>query len=179
MRYKVKDIGEAGLDVAVPVSAEWMAAEIPDLEARPGAEGLALTGRIEKSGGDSFLLRGDLRGTIVTSCARCLEEARLEVDVPVAVSYVEAEEDEEEDPFADGGEEDDGDQLTFSGGEIDLGGEIRDEILLAIPIGPICREDCAGICPVCGGNRNAVPCGCEERQRQAASKFGALKDFKV
>jgi uncharacterized protein len=173
MRYKTKDIGEAGLEIQLPVTAAWLATEIPDLDFRPGDAGIKLTGRIDKSG-DSYLLRGDLRGSLLSPCARCLEPALVPLDVPIAVSYVEKEEGVEADA-----EEDDGDILTFTGGEIDLSSEIHDEILLAVPIGPLCRPDCAGICSVCGGNRNASPCDCEEQQRRATSKLSALKDLKV
>ena len=172
MRYKIKDIGDAGLEIQVPVTAAWLAEDCPDLEARPGDGGISLTARLESSGDDSYLLRGDLRGEVVMTCGRCLEPAAVQIDVPVTVSYVEEHQGKDAD-------EDDGDVLTFSGGEIDLGPEIHDEILLALPIGPLCRPDCAGICSVCGGNRNANPCSCEEQQRVANSKLSALKDLKV
>jgi len=177
MQFKVKDIGEEGLEVRVPVTAAWLSGECPDLQAWPADEGLALTGRLEPSGED-YLLRGKLSGGLIVPCARCLDQALVPVDADVTVSYVEAEDDaDEDDPFGD--DEDGGDVLTFRDGVIDLAGEMRDEILLAIPIGPLCRPDCAGICPVCGGNRNQSPCDCVERQRLAQSKFGVLKDFKV
>jgi uncharacterized protein len=173
MRYKIKDIGDEGVEIRVPVTAAWLQTECPDLEARPGESGLELTGRLERSGED-FLLRGDLRGDLLTTCGRCLEPATVHVDQPVAVSFVE--EDEAKD---DEDEEDAGDVLSFSGGEIDLGPELRDEILLAMPIGPLCRPECGGICSVCGGNRNLTPCDCEEQQRIRNSKLSALKNIKV
>jgi uncharacterized protein len=173
MRYKIKDIGDEGVEICVPVTAAWLASECPDLDAKPGPAGLQLIGRLDPSGED-FLLRGDLRGELLTTCGRCLEPATVQLDSPVAVSYVE-----EDEAKTDEAEEDDGDILSFSGGQIDLGPEIHDEILLALPIGPLCRPDCAGICPVCGGNRNLNPCDCEEQQRIANSKLSALKNIKV
>jgi uncharacterized protein len=174
MRYKTRDIGDEGLDIRVPVTAAWLADECPGLDATPAGDGLVLSGRIDKSG-DDYLLRGDLRGTLEAPCARCLEPARIDVDVPVTVSYVEKDEREEDDDA----DEDDGEVFSFTGGVIDLGPEIHDEILLALPIGPLCRPECAGICPVCGGNRNAKPCDCEEQQRVAQSKLSALKNVKI
>ena len=174
MRYRIKDIGDAGLEVQAPVTAAWLATSCPGVDVVPAPEGLALTGRIDRSG-ESYLLRGDLRGKLVTPCGRCLEPAVVELDIPVIVSYEERDED------ADGEDDDDedGDVRAFSGGEIDLAPELRDEILLALPIGPLCRQDCAGICSVCGGNRNVTPCDCEAKQRMANSKLSALKDLKV
>jgi uncharacterized protein len=173
MRYKTKDIGETGLEVQAPITAAWLGTECPGIDVQPGPGGVTLKGRIEPSGED-YLLRGDLRGDLVTVCSRCLEPATVPLDVPVIVSYVEGDEDEDD-------EEDDadGDVRTFLGGEIDLAPELRDEILLALPISPLCRPDCAGICSVCGGNRNATPCDCEAKQRQASSKLSSLKDLKI
>jgi uncharacterized protein len=71
------------------------------------------------------------------------------------------------------------DLLTFKDGVIDLGPELRDEILLELPVSVFCREDCLGLCPVCGGNRNLAPCDCALRQQQAQSKFAALAKLKT
>jgi uncharacterized protein len=173
MRYRIKDIGDAGLEVQVPITAAWLGTECPGVEVEPGSDGLHLTGRFDRSG-ESYLLRGQLRGTLNTACSRCLEPATVPIDLPIVVSYEESDEQDEE-----AADDEDGDVRSFTGGEIDLGPELRDEILLAMPIGPLCRPDCAGICSVCGGNRNANPCDCVEKQRMASSKLGALKDLKI
>jgi len=174
MRYRIKDIGDAGLEVRVPITAPWLSTECAGVEVEPGPAGLTLAGRIERSG-ESYLLRGQLRGALVTACSRCLEPATVPLDLPIVVSYEEVDEGDEEAAADD----EDGDVRSFTGSEIDLGPELRDEILLAVPIGPLCRSDCAGICSVCGGNRNATPCDCEEKQRMASSKLSALKDLKI
>jgi uncharacterized protein len=174
MRYRIKDIGDDGLEVQIPVTAAWLGTECPGLDVETTAKGLSFTGRIERSG-DSYLLRGDLRGSLTTPCGRCLEPAAVDLDLPLVVSYIEREEDAEDEPTDD----EDGDVRSFSGGEIDLGPELRDEIFLAMPIGPLCRPDCAGLCSVCGGNRNVTACDCEEKQRLAGSKLSALKDLKI
>jgi len=175
MRFKVKEIGEDGLDIQVSVGPAWFEAECSDLDIRPGQKAITLAGRLEKAG-ENFLLRGDLRGDVMTPCARCLESAQVPLQVDIAVSYVEVEEGGAGDPSES--DDDDGDVLPFSEGVIDLTSELRDEILLALPMGPLCRPDCAGICPVCGGNRNLAPCDCVERQKQNTSKFSPLKDIK-
>ncbi|HMF44184.1 MAG TPA: DUF177 domain-containing protein [Polyangia bacterium] len=105
--------------------------------------------------GEDYLLRGELTGDLETPCARCLEPALVHVDVPMTMTFVaagteEVDVDEEEDA--------DPDVVTFNGGEIDLADELRDAIVLAIPFNPLCDEACRGLCPLCGGNRNLVPC---------------------
>jgi uncharacterized protein len=169
MLFKINEIGPEGLPVKVSVTADWVAAACPDLEARPGPKGLALRGRLDKTG-DDFLLRADLRGELQTTCARCLETAQVAVDVPLAVTFVSADAGDEDD--------EDPDVVTFQGGEIDLGDEIRDEILLALPINPLCKETCLGLCLVCGGNRNLVACGCRT-EHAAAAPLAALGKIKL
>ncbi len=172
MRYKIKDIGDEGIEVRVDVTEAWLKAECPEIEMRPSSEGVHLTGRIERTG-EEYLLRGSLKGSIVTTCARCLEPATLPLDVPVTVTYAESagQEGEEEDA-------EDQDILPIVDDVIDVGSEIRDELLLALPMRPLCREDCAGICPTCGVNRNLTPCDCAG-QRGGGGKFSALAKVKL
>lgn len=172
MRYKIKDIGEGGIDVCVEVSAAWLASECADLSVVLSQAGVRLEGRLEPAG-QGYLLRGDLRGELKVPCARCLEPAPVVVDAPMAVSFVEKRE-------AGAGDEDEpqDDVVLFEHGVIDLGGPIRDEILLAVPMSAICRANCAGICPTCGRNRNLTPCDCEQ-QAIDTSKLGALAKFKL
>jgi uncharacterized metal-binding protein YceD (DUF177 family) len=172
MRYKIKDIGDEGVEVRVAVTETWLKAECPEIELRASPEGVHLTGRIEPAG-DEYLLRGDLKGSVVATCARCLEPATLALDVPVIVTFAESD-----GPSSDDEEADDEDVLPIMDGVIDLGAEIRDELLLALPMRPLCREDCAGICPTCGGNRNLTPCDCASRAG-AGKKLSALAKVKL
>jgi uncharacterized protein len=174
MRFKIKDIGDDGLDVELPVTPEWLGEQCPDLGARLGEDGLVMRGVLERSG-DDILLRGDLRGALDTTCSRCLEGARMPIEIPLTVTFVERESVGADDDEAD----DEDDIVFFEGGELDLGAELRDEILLAMPINPLCQEGCLGLCSVCGGNRNAVPCDCEDRQRAVTSKLSALGKIKL
>src|SRR5262245_31616226 len=173
MRYKIKEIDEEGLALDLPLGTAWLEQECPGLDARPGPQGLRLTATLERSGED-FLLRGTLRGVLETPCARCLEPARVALDVPLVVTFVERGQGEGE-----GEGDDDLDVAGYEGDEIDLGTELRDQVLLAMPITPLCREQGAGLCPVCGGNRNQKPCDCEERQNRATSKLAALAKLKL
>jgi uncharacterized protein len=59
-----------------------------------------------------------------------------------------------------GGTERDEEAYPLTGDELDLAPLARDAVLLGLPLAPLCREDCAGLCPTCGANRNTEPCGC-------------------
>jgi uncharacterized metal-binding protein YceD (DUF177 family) len=177
MRYKIKDIGEAGIDVRVDVTAAWLSAECADLPISPSKAGIHLEGRLEPLG-EGYLLRGKLAGELTLACARCLEPAPVVVESPMAVTFVEkAEEGSREEREAEEEEEQD-DVVPFEHGVIDVGGAIRDEILLSVPMSAVCREDCAGICPSCGCNRNLTPCACAKRSIDS-SKLGALAKIKL
>jgi uncharacterized protein len=104
------------------------------------------------------LARGSVGATVTVSCARCLDP----VDEPVDVGFTE-----EFEPTIDVST---GRPLPASENELafpidqhhilDLGEAIRQNMLAALPIAPLCRDDCAGLCPVCGVNRNTDPCAC-------------------
>ena len=174
MLFKIKDIGDDGLEVDLPVTTAWLAEQCPDLGAKPGLGGLAAA--------RAFWRRAATTCCCAASCAACWRRrARAAstrrastLDIPLTVSFVEkgADGDADED-------DDDGDVVYFDGGEIDLGAELRDEILLAMPINPLCQEGCLGLCSVCGGNRNQSPCDCEDRQREVTSKLSALGKIKL
>ncbi|MBN2576317.1 MAG: DUF177 domain-containing protein [Deltaproteobacteria bacterium] len=172
MRYKTRDIGEGGIDLRVAVSEAWLAAECPDASFGLSKTGICLEGRLEPAG-QGYLLRGMLRGELLVPCARCLEPAPVKVEAPLAVSFVESKQGDDPEAL-----EPQDDVLLIEHGTIDLSRPIRDEILLAIPMSPVCRPDCAGICPTCGRNRNVTPCGCD-RQAPEISKFGALAKMKL
>ncbi|HEX7596974.1 MAG TPA: DUF177 domain-containing protein [Polyangia bacterium] len=169
MRYKTKDIGEDGLDVCVAVTGAWLKTECPDLEMRPSEAGISLSGRLELVG-EEYLLRGAIRGGLVAQCGRCLEPAKLTLDLPLLLTFTEADEPSDEDEVEE-------DTVYVEDGVIDLGPALRDELLLNLPMGPLCREDCAGICPTCGANRNLTPCDCA--QRPGGGKFSVLAKVKL
>jgi len=181
MQFKVKDIGDEGVDVDLPITAVWLARECAGAEVSPGPDGLRFSGRLERSGHD-FLLRGELAGSLVTPCARCLEPAALPLEVDVSVIYVEKPEARAASQGQGQGDDDEDldapDVIPFTEGVIDLAAEMREEILLALPVSVLCREDCLGLCPICGGNRNLKPCDCVDQQRARESKFAVLARLK-
>ena len=172
MRFKINEIGPEGMALRVPITADWLGAACPEMDARPAPGGVVLSGRIVKAGED-YLLRADLAGELETPCARCLEPARVAVNAPLAVTFVQA------DAVDDDSEDGDPDVIRFAGNEIDVSDEVRDEIVLALPINPLCAETCRGLCPVCGGNRNQVACTCEVDRAVPSGRLGALAKIKL
>jgi uncharacterized protein len=177
MRYKVKEIGEDGLQIQLMVRDAWLASEAPDAKVQLAPDGLCLEARLEMAG-DSYLLQGALRGALVTPCARCLEDALVKVDIPMTFTFVEhfAGDGKAKTKVADEELAED-ERVIFEHGVIDLGPTVRDELLLALPMKPICSESCLGICATCGTNRNMTQCTCSAAQRDD-SPFAKLAKMK-
>jgi uncharacterized protein len=140
---------------------------------------LVLTQRLQ---GDIFMLRtvkgilvtGNLVTRIETQCSRCLEL----VDIPLEINL-----EEEFQPTVDvitgqrlPMEEEDQALWIDAHHILDLTEVIRQNLLLASPLHPLCRESCAGICPQCGQNLNEGPCGCASTEIDP--RWSILASFK-
>lgn len=109
-------------------------------------------------------LTGRLRTTLEVGCSRCLEPFRVPVDaeldqmfLPEGTEIVAASDDDDE----DGGQQADAGVSFYKEDTIDLGELMRDEFYLALPMKPLCKDDCKGLCPVCGVNWNRETCTCK------------------
>ncbi|HXF36815.1 MAG TPA: YceD family protein [Actinomycetota bacterium] len=91
---------------------------------------------------------GELGGRMVLRCARCLVEFERPFAEPVEALFTPAP-----DPEAD-------EYPLSEEGEIDLEPLVRDAVVLSMPFSPLCRPDCLGLCPRCGGDRNLGGCTC-------------------
>lgn len=113
--------------------------------------------RVEKVGTEIFV-RGHTSTEIELSCSRCLNNFRKEVSLDIALTYhplSELKGDEVYELHDDEMEVD-----FYSGDEIDIGSLIEEELILSIPMKPLCREDCKGLCPNCGADLNISSCEC-------------------
>jgi uncharacterized protein len=109
-----------------------------------------------------ILVTGTLVSLVEGTCKRCLEPARAVVEVqleeefrptnPIAGAPLDPVPFEEQDPAL----------LIDEHHNLDLGEVVRQVLWLAVPMEMLCRPDCAGLCPDCGGNRNAGECQCGE-----------------
>jgi uncharacterized protein len=126
--------------------------------------------RLERDGFDVFVT-GELRATVMQTCGRCLEPTAATFTAPIDVRLVPR-------PATGDSVElgaDDLDVDFYDKDEFDLGTLIETETTLALPMKPLCREGCLGLCPVCGGNRNVVACGCPPRPSDP--RLAVLKDL--
>lgn len=113
--------------------------------------GLVVTGRLQQAGHGDYLWRGQLTGVAQAECRRCLAEVPVPLAAEVDVLF-STDPDAVDDPSVYPLDEAD----TF----VDVGEAVREELALALPAFVLCRDDCAGLCPRCGADLNAGPCGC-------------------
>jgi uncharacterized protein len=112
--------------------------------------------RITNTGG-ALLVQGSVQACAHTACARCLEDAAIDVEGEIEGYFVipgaeDAPEDLEEDEF----------DVLPDDKIIDLLPLIVSAILIELPQIPLCSEDCKGICPGCGADLNTEECTCEK-----------------
>lgn len=163
-RIKIAEIGETELELERPIERAWFEEALAgvDLCLVEGAPATA-TLHLAKSGRD-VVVRGELSGSAVTSCARCLEDAAVDLTTEFDVLF-----------RGDRGKQDDDDEdalldvALHDGVVVDVSDPIREYIILSIPITPLCREDCRGLCDQCGQNLNEAPC---EHRPDAAGVVG-------
>jgi len=119
-------------------------------------------------------VQGSFNVQMEAECDRCLGRARFPLNTNFdlfyrPMSYIAREEEVE----IDEGEAELG---FYEGGGMELEDILREQILLIMPMQRVCSEDCQGICPTCGKNRNETPCDC--KQDSAANRWGALQGLK-
>jgi len=105
-----------------------------------------------------FQLTGTVTTMLELPCSRCLEPFTMPVDQTFDLRYQ---------PHAqntgEGEREIEEDDLTtafYENDEIDLGQLMREQFYLALPMKPLCADDCKGLCPLCGKNLNRETCDC-------------------
>ncbi|HXH83877.1 MAG TPA: DUF177 domain-containing protein [Candidatus Tectomicrobia bacterium] len=149
MIIRVSDLDEQGLSVD---DVEALAFADPTWR----LDTVAL--RVEPDGRDVFV-RGPVRARVSQTCGRCAETfvatVAAEIDLrlsprPTVADDVELARDDLDVDF-------------YEGDLLDLSRLVEAETTLALPMKPLCRPDCRGVCPTCGVNRNLAPCACPPR----------------
>jgi uncharacterized protein len=97
---------------------------------------------------EGLLVSGTVRATAVVSCVRCLRDLDHELEVEVRELFALEPGDDEDEGYA-----------VLPSDRLPLDTMARDALVLAFPAFPLCRPDCAGLCPACGADRNAKDCG--------------------
>lgn len=110
---------------------------------------------VKISGG--ALVTGSCRTTVSGICGRCLDELTAEISADDIELFFDLEE---------------------VGEELDISEDIREELLLNLPMNLLCDDDCAGLCSKCGANLNKEKCSCNKRASGSLA-WSALDDLNI
>jgi uncharacterized protein len=161
------------LDEALEPSGLHLEAE-REFSLGPGGR---LTCHVELVDGTTVHVRGRLSSPLEAECGRCLERFAVAVAQELDLFYLPrtaqrpVEEEEEEVELRDR------DLVIgyYEGARLDLGDVVREQLFLALPLKRLCREDCRGLCPSCGANRNTSRCSCPEPEQSGDPRLEPLR----
>jgi uncharacterized protein len=141
-------------DLATPVASVPPDRPVTvDAEIESVVEGLLVTGRVS--------------ATAVVHCVRCLRDFDDELEVEVRELFALEPGDDEDEGYA-----------VLPDDRLPLDTMARDALVLGFPAFPLCRPDCAGLCPVCGADRNTVDCG-HGGTEQLDPRWAGLADLRT
>ena len=109
-----------------------------------------------------ILVRANVKTNVEISCSRCLGRYRQPLAIKIEEEYFPTLDIVSGTPLPPPDEP--GSFLINEHHILDLGEAVRQYTLLALPMKPLCHEECAGICPTCGADRNQGDCGCPTQQ---------------
>lgn len=170
MKIRIAEIPDEGLDIEEEENIGTITGGIADRA--------ALSVRVEKVGTE-VRLRGGLKAGLNLECSRCLSLFTDDLIVPVDLAFVP-----EEEIYREEGHELASDEMNtgfYREGEIDLAEISGEQVLLHLPMKPLCSEACRGICPSCGADLNEKVCGCsreggDERMQVLKKYFDRRKE---
>jgi uncharacterized protein len=152
MQIRVSEIPDDGLRLLDPAA---LGGVYPDPAWTLDAVDLSIERREEK-----VAIAGRFEATAQLACSRCLEPFVAHVEPGVDLQLVPQ-------PRGRHGQvelgRDDLEVDFYQGEVLDVAGLLRSETALALPMKSLCRPECRGLCPVCGGNKNVTECRCEPR----------------
>jgi uncharacterized protein len=161
MIIRVSEIPGEGLQVVDPSAFRFA-----DAAWRLDAVSLAVS-----RDGDDVDVAGRIAVTVPQRCGRCLEDYPAALEAAVDLRFAPR-------PAASHNAElgrDDLDVDFYDNDQLNLGALVENEATLALPMKPLCRDDCRGLCPGCGSNRNLGACACPASSPDP--RLAVLKDL--
>lgn len=135
-------------------------------------EPATITGKVRLAGNEVFV-NGHVETRAKVECDRCLQPVEMPVNSDFELEYITGSE-YESSPVAELTEAEMS-VSVFDGEAIDVDEIVKEQIVLAVPTRMLCREDCKGICPECGSDRNTGACSCSTSDIDP--RWAALKNL--
>lgn len=129
--------------------------------------------------GDQVAIDGVVETTVVLVCSRCLEHFEFDIEANFSATAMPERPTVPTSVFKEEIElsGDEIDVIFYAGESIDLGNEIAQQIIMALPFKPLCQENCKGLCSHCGTNLNQSTCTCQSGT--VNNPFAVLKSLKL
>ena len=181
MKIPLERLGDTPTAFAFEADTAWWRAFMPTQRDLPRELEEPLRVRVQAHRmGEDLYLEGSVEGRLDLECSRCLARYGHPVREPFRLVLEPAGARRPTDPEGAEALERDGvcvgEEIEvgwYRGTKIDLGAILLEVVALALPVKPLCRDECAGLCSRCGVDRNLGPCGCPEIE--TGSPFAALK----
>jgi len=176
LRVQIRRIPEEGLEIEEVLAREWLD-NIPEFSGDSGArirDRIGVKGRLTVEG-RNLRLRGAVETELATCCTRC----GTDIVCPLQGSF--------EAVLMPGPPPDLPEELELSredlvhsyyqGEEVDLNPFFKEQVALEVPIQPLCKDDCAGLCAKCGADLNVESCQCPPEEGDP--RLSALRNLKI
>ncbi|NTW78389.1 MAG: DUF177 domain-containing protein [Syntrophaceae bacterium] len=174
LKINVVTIPEEGRNFVFSGDGKWFQESFPNSdEVDFSLQKVDVTCQITKASSTVFI-KGSISAIIGIACSRCLEDASLTVGGDFAYTLVPLTPETREDLEL---QAEDLEVSSYQGDFIDLAPIIYEQIILQIPLKPLCSEDCKGLCPHCGTNLNVASCNCG--LEIIDDRLAVLKKFKI
>src|SRR5258705_1403435 len=154
MELKLHEIDEGQSRLVLESAADSMGIDPRDVTLE-GPLGIVLP--LDRRG-DAIGLRGTVHGIALPQCSRCLVDFSQILELEFEVFCAKLPTARTMSPKAL--DEEDGGVHFHDGHVLSIDSEIREAVLLGLPMRPLCRENCAGLCPRCGEDRKLAACRC-------------------
>ncbi|MCL2547888.1 MAG: DUF177 domain-containing protein [Symbiobacteriaceae bacterium] len=117
-----------------------------------------------RNGGDRLLFDGTVSARLRLVCGRCLAEFTQDVSYEITEQLLFSRYNTKASSRGDGEEDENSEIEVLEGDTVDVTEMAVDALLSGLPMKPLCREDCLGLCPVCGQDLNQGSCDCDESE---------------
>jgi uncharacterized protein len=165
LRVDLRELARGPVETRGELKQDDPALEGMDVSLR---EPVLVSGRLQSIGEGRFYWQGRATTAIQGECRRCLTPVSVPLSLAIGALFTQdAEALDDPDSYA----------VAPDATDIDVILAVREELLLEAPRYAVCREDCKGLCPQCGKDLNAGPCGCAPARDARWQPLKALKDM--
>jgi uncharacterized protein len=169
MEILLRDIPSQGLDLDFEVDPS----SLDLLEEGIGFEGLIHAHLSVSKQQEMVFVTGRVQTKLLLECGRCLKQFPCPLDLGIQAEYLSSKSRPAQEEYELKLEE--MDVIFYSVDTIQFDDLIREQLILSIPMHPICTPNCLGLCPQCGQDRNKGNCQCKENEMDL--RFSILKDY--